>query len=276
MEEEISDREPRIKIKKEFDRLLPSEGILIPHGKYGVCAYMDINDLPSTFSETVNQYRKSELPVGGSHHILKGSTVGKRYRFFSFHDARLVGMYTYHEFLDNPYGYGKEDFFSDRYILPEYRQSLIARFITSDITHFLFTSGLVKKAYTYLKLNSDGMFIRRNDREDAFCLNLYYPSDGEETQNYLKLISVIKTEKGQYGIWESNATIYLEMDLVKYHSTANKNIAPDKTDLEIKKGVLTLLSNQGKAVDSIKALMKVERERKILPVSTRKEDERWK
>lgn len=194
-------------------RLFPEGGIEIEHGKFGVFKYMDVDDVPKVFEAIRAFYASENLP--SLSHLFKGSQIGRIFRVIAFCDDKEVGVYTYREFLDNPHGYGEGDFYTDRYVVPEFRQTPMARIVTADLTYMLFVSGLMKRTYIYLKVKSGDDFYEKIDTTHHPCLNMRYAKDSLNRQKYFRNVKVL--EDG-YELRESNGEIFQQLDFHQYYS----------------------------------------------------------
>ena len=184
-----------------------------------------------------------------------------------------MGRFTYREIFDNPHGFGRGDFLSEKYVFPEYRQTHLSRMITGDLTHLLFTSGGIKRKYAYLKHKDEDNFNEVNTTHVS-CINRVFTSDAEGWKKYHKLLFVLDTEKGKYGLWVATAEDYFNMDLTSYRTDSMKARFPDTHESRLKEILMSssYLDSMDKAVNRVKEV----KGREKLSVSTRKESERWK
>ncbi len=226
---EISDKSPRKKIKPGliFKRLLPQGGTelirISENAEYRVSC-SDINDFPDSFNDAIrNIMRNDSDPNIASHsHINIGKEFGKTFRIYVFLNSQVIIIESLFEILDNPDGYGHEDFLLQNYIFPCYRQTKYVRWANSDLFYLMFHSGLAKRIYTYIK-SKDSVSsnpFQKIDLSESPCVAKIYPSDGPLIQKYISIPKTINTNKGDYSIMEFNGSEYLKMDHKEYHKNA--------------------------------------------------------
>ena len=213
--------------KCRYSHFLPREGIKTVwiHKKTGLAnlSYIDGVYAPASLDDFVKAayVGESNPAFFNCDHISKGTQRSRKFRFFAYHDWKLMAAYTYTEILDNPDGYGKGDFYHERYIFPEYRKSFLVRFASADIIYFMFKSGLAKRFYSYLQLKTQGaegkLLWDLIDIPANPCMPLILKNDGPEVQTYLFITKKMDTEKGRFGILETNGNLFNNMDLGAYH-----------------------------------------------------------
>lgn len=212
-----------------FNRFIPPGGIRIFPDIY----YYDINDIREktrtyykNFFDRDNDYKT--LSKRGKK-IPHGSDINRKYCSYVYKKENLIGLILFFEYLDNPHGYGLNDFRYTKLIMPEYRKTKYSRYAGSDMIHMILVSGIAKKLYTYSVANKQtGTYLDRIDL-NAPCMGKVYPTDGP-VQEYMRITKDIETPYGPYVILEFNGDIYNKMDLKKYFLTV-----PGRTeDLAVK------------------------------------------
>lgn len=202
-----------------FQRFLPKEGVQV----YPNVFYYDINDIDHKLRMYYKQffeYDKEYRPLTQRGRKMdRGKNINKKYCSYIYKDDNLVGLILLFEYLDNPDGYGKNDYRYTKLIMPEYRGTKYSRYCGADIMHMVFVSGLAKRLYTYAVANKlVGTYVDQIDLK-APCMGEVYESDGP-IQEYMKITKKLKTPYGPYVILEFNGETYNKMDLKKYFLAA--------------------------------------------------------
>ncbi len=206
----------RANVLENVDRFLPDSGVNV----YPYITYRDVNDIESQERhETKHFFRNDpvyhELSVRGQN-IQKGSVSGHKLASYVYRNGESLGVLMFLEILDNPHGYGVEDFFFVKWIYPQYRNTKYSRYAFADLMHILFFSGIAKRLYVYAPSKiGDGSFFDRVD-STLPCTGKYYSGDGPTLQPYISVKEEIQTEAGPYILVEFNGTVYMGMDLEKY------------------------------------------------------------
>lgn len=202
----------------KFHRFIPTKGIKI----FPDILYVDINDISEEkkfFYKNFFESDKDYEPLAKKgREIPHGSNIDRKYCSYVFKKDSLIGIILFFEYLDNPDGYGKDDFRYTKLIMPEYRKTKYSRYAGSDMIHMILVSGIAKRLYTYSVENKKtGTYIERIDL-NAPCMGKVYPTDGP-VQQYMLISKEIKTVYGNYVILEFNGDIYNSMNLKKYFLT---------------------------------------------------------
>jgi RimJ/RimL family protein N-acetyltransferase len=204
-----------------YNRLIPREGLEV----YPGVRYVDATD---TDPETRNAAKKFFFADDKQYtqllhdrkYIYKGSSVGRRYCVYIFKGDDVLGNIVFTELLDNPHGFGDDDFAYSKYIYPKYQRTKYSRYALSDLMHFFFKSGLAKRLYAYVPApNSGKTFWERVDRSLP-CMSELYTTDGPELQTYISVKESFRTPVGNYDLIEFDGKKYNEMDLFKYFMTS--------------------------------------------------------
>lgn len=222
--------------KSFFRNLIPKDGIKTTwnHKLTGEVklTYVDGGYAPDILHDSIGAIVRNEPNQGffNAQHIFKGNQVSRRFRVFVFQEWKMAAIYTFKEILDNPHGYGTNDFLYEKYLFPEYRQSILIRFSSADLIYFMFKSGLAKGLYCYVQLKDveDKKLWELIDIPANPCLPRIYKSDGPEIQKYMTIDKIIDTEKGKFGILNMDGEVYNSMDLAAYHKAGEGHINYDE------------------------------------------------
>jgi hypothetical protein len=221
-------------------RLIPKDGITITRDlKTGILKlrYVDSTDVSMEHKDYLSNMFKQNTHVIDSIHIYKGSIQGHTYGYFIYEndDVNPIGSYTVIEFLDNPHGYGQNDFFSTRFLVSKYHHGhKMARYVSNDHIHFMFKSDIAKRLYAYLKHkeNYEGKFFDKIDIVANPCLAITYPTDGPTIQTYISFPKMIDTTKGKFVIAQSDGDAYRAMDIAEYYIKAHHTLAAQNNFIE--------------------------------------------
>jgi hypothetical protein len=203
----------------EFDRMIPKEGLLILPG----VLYIDVNDVrPDERLASRKMFYEDEeyqpLYLNRKAIWKGGNLIGRRYCAYVYKDGSYVGNVVYTEKLDNPHGYGKDDFTITKWICKPYRRTKYSRYASGDLNHMLFRSGVVKRLYTYIRLIPEdpgsGLWTRIDFSMP--CIGKLYDTDGPKVQKYISIKNSFQTPNGKYAIMELDGEIYRNMDLIEY------------------------------------------------------------
>ena len=198
-----------------WNRLLPLGGVVI----YPDILYKDVNDVltkertdTELFFHTYAAYRRRPL--------FKGNWVPRQYCAYIYKNDKLLGCILSHEILDNPDGYGEEDFEFFKLLYPDYRNTKYARYMTADFLHIMFMSDIAKRLYAYVpsKLTMSKYFFDVMDTHQMPCVGVRFSSDNLEVQKYIKISKTFVVGEQSYAIVEFDGDTYREMDLVNYMS----------------------------------------------------------
>ena len=198
-----------------FQRFIPTTGIQI----YPDIYYYDINDIKEKtriYYKQFFEFDKEYKPLTQrGRKMNRGSNINRKYCSYVYKKKSLIGLILFFEYLDNPDGYGKNDFRYTKLIMPKYRRTKYSRYAGADLVHLIFVSGLANRLYTYNVANkTSGTYIDRIDLS-APCMGKVYSTDGP-VQEYMKITKDIETPYGPYVILEFNGEIYNNMNLKKY------------------------------------------------------------
>jgi len=204
---------------QNWDRLLPSEGIII----FPNILYKDVNDISLEEREITRKffkYNPTYLTHTTSININKGSQIDRKYCIYAYKDDICIGCILSQEILDNPDGYGKYDFENIKLVYPEYRQTKYVRYLMSDFLHLMFKSGIAKYLYAYVPIKSSAslFFYDIIDMNKMPCIGKRYISDTPDVQKYISINHPFKYNDNHFAILEFNGEIYNSMDLVTYMS----------------------------------------------------------
>lgn len=202
-----------------FNRFIPKNGIQV----YPNVRYYDINDISEKTRLYYKQFFEKDKEYKPLTHrgrkMARGTIISRKYCSYVYKKENLIGLILLFEYLDNPDGYGKNDFRYTKLIMPEYRGTKYSRYCGADIMHMVFTSNFIKRLYTYAVANKKhGTYVDRIDLK-APCMGIVYPSDGS-IQEYMKITKSLETPYGPYVILEFNGDLYNNTDLKKYFLAA--------------------------------------------------------
>ena len=202
---------------QRFDRMIPKDGITV----YPEVVYLDVNDISkeerekaTTFIYTDSTYYR--LHRQGSE-IFKGIVNDRSFCVYIYRRKELVGVITLREKLDNKDGYGKDDFLFNKYIWPEYQHTKYSRYLSGDLIHLVFKSGLANNLYAYMPATQkDVKFYWDKISKDLPCVGIRYETDGPLVQKYIKVVKEFQTKYGPYILVEFSGDIYRSMSIVDY------------------------------------------------------------
>jgi hypothetical protein len=226
---EISDKTVKIK-PKTMDRLIPAGGVEISLDDGTVLKYIDSNDLPRSFRDSIIETIKNNPYPNDSAHIAKGSSIGKTFRVFVFIQDQPIIVYSFYERTGGDFGYGVGDFQLNKYVFPEYQRDPISRAASVNLFMIISHSGIMKKIYSFMKANenikSGGGIIKEEDppiesdpppdmeppiktvwpdqidMDRNPCLSELKETDNEES--FLAVTKTFDTEKGKFAVFELN------------------------------------------------------------------------
>jgi hypothetical protein len=264
--EEISDRELRVKTKREFDRFLPEGGIDMVREYTNTyrLRYLDFNDMPGEAVKATQNIEQIDpcKYIKHSAYFFREFTnsnpqmVKRRFRIFAFFESKMIGAFTFGELLTNPHGYGVGDFLFQKYIYPEFRNTKFVRFTTSDIIHFVFKSDVMNRLYTYITAKENfketDQLWDLVDRDLNPGMSKLYSVDGPQTQTYISIPKIIDTERGKVALLDIDGEKFRKMDHRAYYAKA--------TPRRIKEYSFDELSKQySQNIDKIKQGLKKEK-----------------
>lgn len=201
---------------RTFDRLIPSNGIIISPD----ILYLDVNDVPT--EERLKQrnilmsWEINKNLLERSKAIYKGSDINRQFCVYTYKSGKPMLHIHFTEILDNPHGYGKNDFLMHKIVFPDFMGSKYVRYAGGDMIHMMFVSNLANRLYVYtpaIKSNSK-IFIERI-QPNIPCVGVTFPSD-KTAIIYASIKMEFDTEAGHYILVEFNGDIYRSMDIKSY------------------------------------------------------------
>lgn len=209
---------------QNWDRLLPSEGIII----FPDVIYKDANDISIENRTTIRTYFKYDsqyLSHATTINTPKGNKIDRKYCIYVYKKDKLLGCILTQEILDNPDGYGKDEFELIKLLRPEYRFTKYARYMVSDFLHFMFKSNIAKKLYSYVpaKSTTSKYFLDVMDSDKMPCIGIRYISDSIGVQKYISVKKIIDDSEQLFAILEFDGKIYNNMNLFEY-----MNVVPNR------------------------------------------------
>lgn len=202
----------------QFDRLLPIGGVCV----YPEVRYIDSNDVSvETRLELKRFLRNNESYkqlLSYRECLLGGTQTRRKYGIYVYRKEDLIGALTLVEILDNPEGYGENDFYFGKIIWPKYRYTKYSRYAASDLFHMVFKSNLANNLYSYFLVDpktTGETFWDRVDRSMP-CLGILYSTDGPDVQKYMILKKEVPARDKKFMLLEFNGDIYRSMDLKSY------------------------------------------------------------
>jgi hypothetical protein len=229
-----------------YNRFIPKGGFDI--GSTWVIHYEDIADHPDLAIKIKDFFEKDkdyENLKSFTKNIPHGTTFGRRYGAFGWRDSSLIGAALWWEYLDNPHGYGKGDFFLTKLILPEYRWTRESRLLSTNILDIFLLGNIMKRTYSYVPVFKEGedwdIWGRVDERVP--CWGKMYPTDGPTVQPYMSVKKVFKVKGVDVLLVERDGDIFRKMDLVTYFMKT-----PVNTKVE---SVRRFISSQEKALELI-------------------------
>lgn len=204
------------------DRFIPEEGLKI--GSKLFLDYKDINDVDPKFREEIITFFENDEAYQRTNRIIKesgvnrGSKIGRRYGTYTWIEEKFLGGWFCIEYLDNPDGYGEGDFYSYKIVMPEYRWSTPSRFLATNLLDALFLGELMNRVYSYIPVFKAGEWwdIWGRCDERVPCFGKFTSHDGPDTQKYMSVKKVFKTDEADVLLVNYDAKTYREMDLVEY------------------------------------------------------------
>jgi hypothetical protein len=211
-------------------RLIPKDGIVITrHMKAGDISikYMDSKDTSEETQKFFKDYYKGDNDphLHMFDRVPIGRDLDREYRVYIFINDKPMAVYSFKEFLDSPYGYGKDDFLMIKYPVAEYRHTKIVRFISTDLFHMIFKSGIMKRVYAFAPITegNEDRPLHRIDLSKAPCHSVVYPTDHKNIQKYISIVKQIDIPEGRIGIFEISGDIYNSIDTLDYYIKARGN-----------------------------------------------------
>lgn len=230
----------------KFNRLIPEFGLIISPG----LLYRDVNDVSPEERLAQKQFFRNDVEYKTIYErrnlVSKGSRIDRRYCVYVSKDIDQLGSIVFTETLDNPHGYGKDDFHYHKWIYPKYRRSKYSRYISADLMHILFIAGIANRLYCYPpgKEGEDNFFLNKIDTSLP-CMSAIYSHDGPDVQEYVFVRQEFKTPVGIYILLEFNGDLYRKMDKVRY-MTANPKFS--------KEVVIAWLHEMDEAAEKVKGV----------------------
>lgn len=205
----------------EFLRILKYPVEIYPDIKYIDANDVDVNlrrrvkrDLAHDPDYVVARNFGSFLP--------RGEKLDRKHCVYVFKGDDIIGNIKFVEILDNPHGYGKDDFHYSKFVYPKYRFSKYSRYMIGDLIHMLFMSNYAKRLYVYVPLRNEydinNYWMHNLDLEILPCMSEVYETDSSETIPYIKAKDIIRAFKKMYQLIEFDGDIYRKMDHKKYLS----------------------------------------------------------
>jgi len=214
----------RSKKLTQFSRLIPEEGIKI----YPSIQYIDSNDVSEEERRTTKEFFSNDsqylVTMNFASCVPKGKKVGRQYCVYAHRldNGDAIGNVKFNEVLDNPHGFGENDFHYVKWIFPQYRYTKYSRYIIGDLIYLLFMAGVANRLYVYVPLKKDidnsKFWMGNVDKLLAPCLSRQYDSDSNEVQKYIKVNQIVPGFKVDYMLLEFNGDIYRNMDHRAYLS----------------------------------------------------------
>lgn len=200
-----------------FSRLIPEEGVKVYPGIW----YVDVNDIPRGLRISTKEFFFTDKMYGPSVSpdvqvvIQKGNKRGTRYCVYAFLLGKPVGNIIFQEYLDNPHGYGKNDFLYHKWIYPDYRHLKESRYIISDLMHIMFVSGAAARLYCYLNMtDEDAPVWKRALEYNMPCRGVVYGTDSSLNKTCVAWKNVFKKrDRPDVALMEMSRDSYLKMDL---------------------------------------------------------------
>lgn len=222
-------------------RIIPKDGITISrHTHEGsiLLRYVDVEDVSEDNKKFFTDYYKTDKDpyLHMFDTISMGYIMDRRARVHVFIDDKPMAIYSFNEYIDNPYGYGKGDFLMIKYPVTQYRHTKIVRFASTDLFHMMFKSGLMKRMYALAPITTEDTDspLKKIDIKKAPCHSVVYHTDHKNVQKYIfisKVIEGLEVPNIKIGIFEINGDIYNSMNILDYYNAAGgySSVAAKKT-----------------------------------------------
>lgn len=197
-----------------MNRLIGPEGLYI----YPL-TYKDVNDASE---EERNRHKDFFAQSEAYKRIRQGLNVGSKtnrnFCVYAYKGPEFVGSTIMKEFLDNPDGYGENDFLYTKWVYPAFEQSKESRHMSGDLFHMLFMSGLAKRMYSYTPGRADAVSKFFFDRVDSSspCIPNRYATDNIMLQKYISVSKEIDVDGKFYVILNMDGDTYRSMDHLAY------------------------------------------------------------
>ena len=204
--------------------LLPKGKIQVRHlGK--THEYFNEEDAPE---ELIKAIPLSDVYHSG--HIPRGEKIGRCFKVYGAIDSDPVGVFIFTEYLDNPFGYGKDDFHFSQYVIPKYSGALALRMSHGDLYYIAFKSEVANNLYSYVKVKEDAKDLKEFNRLDLDVSNNVglKHTDTYEDVKYIRLDRLFNTEKGLFGILHMDGRVFRSMEVLDYWASVVKNTNPEK------------------------------------------------
>lgn len=204
---------------RTYNRLLPETGVVVYSG---IC-FKDVNDIKFETRQHVKMLKVTD-PVQKQlwdhrHSIKRGSKINRRFSVYVYKKEELIGSINFSEILDNPHGFGKDDFHITKRIFPEFQGTKYSRYAAGNLIHILFLSNIANNIYCYLPAKVGT--VRKNflDELDTTtpCIGSIGPQDGLYIGRYVHIEKKFRTKWGDYILLRHDGHIYRSMDLIKYY-----------------------------------------------------------
>jgi len=193
------------------DELTKFERLLLKNIHIQGIDYQDANDVgPEIRLTSKKEYRNDPEYNQGVPVHFKGSEKGNRYNVYVSENNHQIGYVRFQEYLDSPYGYGKDDYFFWKWVIPSYRHTRFARRMIADLLHMLFISGKFNKLYTFMSTHKGKVDF------SVPCRGPKYESDGPDRQKFLLYKGIYPLGKHEFTLGEFNRDIYMRMNLRDY------------------------------------------------------------
>lgn len=219
----VSDRTPVI-AKKMYDRALPAGGVQIINGLDADHnhLYLDFNDAPRDLVTSIRGIYEGDPVMVDASALIKGTAIGRKYRIYVVKGSKILGAFSYTEFLDSPVGYGTGDFYHESYVLAEFRKTNDHRLATLTIFHLLFLSALIKRGYSILQI-SPNVVTHPLDAIDIVNNPCTVSSFNPLSAQYMKIGQTVDLPN-HLALLELDGNLYAAMDLPAYFVGLGKDI----------------------------------------------------
>ncbi len=200
-----------------FDRLISKDGFYEPIANM---YFKDINDVDAETRQNSKKFIREHLVYSTLINQLKaiklGNALNRRFGIYGWYNGRVVGSIVYTEILDNPHGYGRNDFKYTKIVFPEFTKSRQSRSLTACWMHCLFLSGLANRTYAYVRRgNSEGFVLDQLD-PTLPCLSIRYERDNPNYLTYVSIPQYLQINGARFVILELDGNKYRNMDFEHY------------------------------------------------------------
>lgn len=239
------------KVKKS-DRLIPKGGLGIYCTKdQPQIWYYDSNDMPDEYRREQFQFFQDDsvYKVNRSRYLkINRGEQNRKFRVYVFKKDDPIAIIVLNENLNNPLGYGRNDFDHWKWVYPRYRNTKHSKYAMGDLIHMMFMSEVADLLYTYVpsvKGTTGTNFFERVDR-GAPCVGKVFSSDGPQTQKYITVRHNITIDEKDFIIVEYNGNIYRSMDRMAYF------MAPPGRE---EASVIKMMEEMDRAAQKVKEMM---------------------